>query len=273
MKKYVLLLLVVCLLGYYAHEHFGEKKTLRIGVECDYAPNNWLEDHPTDTNLPIANDPGHYAEGYDIQIAKLVAEEMNASVEVVKIGWNDLLPALKRGEIDAVFSGMLDTSSRRMDADFSETYDVARTEYTIAVNKASSYAGAEELSDFSGARIVAQKGTNLDAAIDQIDGVVHMPPVNTVSDMLKMVVENEADGTVINFDTGQTYERKYDNLKVIRFPEGKGFHLDFNGICAGVRKGNAKLLESINNALLKISSRERHRIMDRTIARAFQVLP
>ena len=53
----------------------------------------------------------------------------------------------------------------------------------------------------------------------------------------------------------------------------KGFKLDFNGICAGVRKGNTKLLEEINNALAKISKRDRQRIMDRTIARAFQILP
>ena len=273
MKKYVLLILVLCIFSFYAAEYFREKTILRIGVECDYAPNNWLEDHQTDTNLPIVNEPGHYAEGYDIQIAKLIAEEMNAVLEVKKFGWNDLMPALARREIDAVFSGMLDTEERRKTADFSDTYDVAKTEYTIVVNRASSYSNAKDLSDFSGAKLVAQRGTNLDEAIAQISGAVHMPPVNTVRDMLNMVVNNKADGTVINFDTGQTYERKYKNLKVIRFPEGKGFKLDFNGICAGVRKGNTKLLEQINNALAKISKRDRQRIMDRTIARAFQILP
>ena len=273
MKKYVLLILVLCIFSFYAAEHFREKQILRIGVECDYAPNNWLEDHQTDTNLPIVNEPGHYAEGYDIQIAKLVAEEMNAVLEVKKFGWNDLMPALARREIDAVFSGMLDTEERRKTADFSDTYDVAKTEYTIVVNRASSYSNAKDLSDFSGAKLVAQRGTNLDEAIAQISGAVHMTPVGTVREMLNMVVNNKADGTVINFDTGQTYERKYDNLKVIRFPEGKGFKLDFNGICAGVRKGNTKLLEGINNALAKISKRDRQRIMDRTISRAFQILP
>ena len=273
MKKYVLLILVLCVFSFYAAEHFREKTILRIGVECDYAPNNWLEDHQTDTNLPIVNEPGHYAEGYDIQIAKLIAEEMHAVLEVRRFNWNELLPALARREIDAIFSGMLDTEERHKTADFSQTYDVAQTEYTIVVNRASSYADAEELSDFSGAKLVAQRGTNLDEAIAQISGAVHMPPVDTVQEMLNMVVNNEADGTVINLDTGQTYERKYKNLKVIRFPEGKGFKLDFKGICAGVRKGNTKLLEEINHALAAISKRDRQRIMDRTIARAFQILP
>ena len=273
MKKYVLLILVLCIFSFYAAEHFREKTILRIGVECDYAPNNWLEDHQTDTNLPIVNEPGHYAEGYDIQIAKLIAEEMHAVLEVRRFGWNELLPALARREIDAIFSGMLDTEERHKTADFSQTYDVAKTEYTIVVNRASHYADAEELSDFSGAKLVAQRGTNLDEAIAQISGAVHMPPVDTVREMLNMVVNGEADGTVINLDTGQTYERKYKNLKVIRFSEGKGFNLDFKGICAGVRKGNTKLLEEINSALAAISKRDRQRIMDRTISRAFQILP
>ena len=273
MKKYLLLMVLVCVLGYYTHEHFAEKRVLRIGVECDYPPNNWLEDHPTDTNMPLANDPEHYAEGYDIQIAKLVAEAMNAKLEVSRIEWNDLQNALNRREIDAIFSGMLDTSERRKNAAFSDTYDISKTEYTIVVNTASPYVNAQTLGDFAGAKLVAQEGTHLDDAIGQIPGAVHMPPVKTVSDMLNMVINYQADGTVINLDTGESYERKHKNLKVIRFPADKGFKLDFNGICAGVRKNDAALLEAVNNALAKISKRDRQRIMDRTIARAFMVLP
>ena len=273
MKKYILFILILCVIGFYARGHFAEKQLLRIGVECDYAPNNWLEHSPTNTNIPIVNESGQYAEGYDIQIAKLVADELNAKLEVRKIEWNDLQPALNRREIDAIFSGMLDTQERRKNAVFSDTYDITKTEYTIIVNNDSRYSKARRLEDFSGARIVAQKGTHLDDVIDQISGVIHMPPVDTVSEMLRMVVDGEVDGTVINLDTGQTYERKHKNLSVIRFPEGKGFHLDFNGICAGVRKGDTELLENINNALAKISKRERQRVMDRTLTRALQALP
>ncbi|MBQ7219877.1 MAG: transporter substrate-binding domain-containing protein [Synergistaceae bacterium] len=272
MKKYIILLLI-CALGFFFHEYYGEKRVLRIGVECDYAPNNWQEDSPTDTNCPLVNAPGFYAEGYDIQIAKRVAEELNATLEVRKIAWNDLFDTLDRREIDAIFSGMLDSAERRKRAIFSDTYDISRTEYTIVVNRASPYASAIRLQDFAGAKLVAQKGTHLDDVIDQIDGVIHMPPVNTVTEMLFMVVNNKADGTVINLDTGQSYERKHSNLKLIRFPEGEGFHLDFNGICAGVRKGNTKLLNDINAALAKISRRERNRLMDRAVIRTLTVLP
>ena len=62
-----------------------EKTVLRIGMECDYAPNNWQEDTATDTNLPISNLSGFYAEGYDIQMSKLLAEKMDGiTVELLE---------------------------------------------------------------------------------------------------------------------------------------------------------------------------------------------
>ncbi|MBQ7155726.1 MAG: transporter substrate-binding domain-containing protein [Synergistaceae bacterium] len=273
MKKYILMLAVLGIAGFYIHEYFAEKRILRIGVECDYAPNNWEENQPSDSNFPIANHQGFYAEGYDLQIAKLVADELHANLEVKKIAWNDLPKALNSNEIDAIFSGMLDTEARRKFAAFSDVYDVVRTEYTIAVNTSSPYANSKKLNDFAGARLVAQKGTHLDDVIDQIEGVIHMPPVDTVTEMLDMVIKGEVDGTVINLDTGQSYERKHNNLRVIRFPEGEGFKLNFNGICAGVRKKDTELLNEINAALSKISKRDRRRLMDRTIARAIKALP
>ena len=53
MKKYVLLLLVIYAAGIYFHEYYDNDRVLCIGVECDYTPNNWLENEPTDTNFAI----------------------------------------------------------------------------------------------------------------------------------------------------------------------------------------------------------------------------
>jgi ABC-type amino acid transport substrate-binding protein len=47
-------------------------ETLRVGMECDYAPFNWTQAEPSDTAVPIA--AGGYVDGYDVRIAKLIAE-------------------------------------------------------------------------------------------------------------------------------------------------------------------------------------------------------
>ena len=268
MRKIILAVIVITALGYYAKvQFFAEKRILRIGVECDYPPNSWLEDTKSDTNLPVFNDPQHFVEGYDIQIARAVAEEMDAELEIHKVELNDLIPSLNRGDIDAIFSSMLDTAPRRQLIAFSDTYDPFMTEFCMAVLNTNPYAQSNSIQDFKGARVVSQEGAHLDDVIDQIEGVIHLPPAKTTTETVEMVINGEADGTVINYDTSRTYERKHRNLVVIRFPVGKGFSLDFSGACAGVRKNDKELLNEINDAVAGISRRKRQMMMGRTIIR------
>ena len=243
------------------------RPVLRVGMECDYAPNNWEEKKPSDFNAPLSNEEGAYADGYDLQIARRVAESMGATLEVKKIAWNDLLPSLIKGEIDAVFSGMLDINERRRLAAFSEPYEVSRTEYCVVVNTSSPYANARRMTDFSGAKFTGQKSTNLYSSIGQMPGAIAMPAVDTVTEMLDAVTGGKVDGIVINLDTGRSYEATYPNLKVVRFPENEGFIVGFSGICAAVRKEDTELLHRINRAIDGLTKSERQKIMDMTVSR------
>ena len=271
MKKYIVLaLLLICLPLFFLkaeEETKPSKPVLIVGSECDYVPNSWEETKPTPSNLPIANHKGYYAEGYDIQIAKIVARELGLTLEVKKIAWNDLLPSLNSGEVDAVFSSMLDTEERKKIAAFSEPYEVKKAEYGIIVDSVSPYITAKSLKDFDGARIVGEKGTKLDEVIDQLPGVIHIKPTAKVQGMIDAVLRDEADGAVIDTDTGNYYELTNKNLTMIKFSENEGFELGFTGVCAGVRKDDTELLHKINIALEKISRSERQKIMDTATSR------
>ena len=56
---------------------FACAETLRVGMECNYAPYNWTQTEASDEALPLAG--GGYADGYDVRIAKRVAEELGNS--------------------------------------------------------------------------------------------------------------------------------------------------------------------------------------------------
>ena len=43
-----------------------EDGVLTVGMECAYAPSNWQESAATDTNVPVENVAGAYAEGYQV---------------------------------------------------------------------------------------------------------------------------------------------------------------------------------------------------------------
>lgn len=272
MKKFLGVLTAVTLLfaagcGSASDGLAGDDDTVRIGCEFAYVPYNWEEDGATEYNAPIENHEGFYGDGYDVQIARLVAEAMGKEPVFVKVSFDGLMQALNNGQIDMVVSGMLDSPEHRQAADFSDTYAVTRTEYTVLVNKDSAYAGATSLEELGGASILGQRGTRLDTVIDQIPGVNHVSPVDTIPAMLDRLLKGTVDGIVINRETVTVYTSQYEELTGLTFDEGKGFELDFSGICVGVRKGDTELLEKVNAALVGISEADRTALFDAAIER------
>ena len=268
MRNFILIAVLVLAIAAYAGLHFmptSSERVLRVGVECDYTPNNWEEDHPTASNIPLINKKGYFAEGYDVQIAKLVAQSLGAKLEIQKIAWEELIPALNNNKIDAIFSGMLDNSDRRKIIAFSDVYGVQFV-YSVMVKDNSKYSKAKKLTDFEGAKFIGQKGTNLDSAIDQLTGAIHLEPVETVAQMFEKLLADEVDGIIVDSETVGMYQKMYPELIEIRFPEGKGFKFDYTGVCVGLRKQDTKLTEEINAVLKKLSRTDRERIMDSVVA-------
>lgn len=239
-----------------------EKTVLRIGMECDYAPNNWQEDTATDTNLPISNLSGFYAEGYDIQMSKLLAEKMDVDIEIVKLAWTGLIQALKEGQIDMIIAGMADTSERKESIAFSNTYSVRKTEYVLVVQSDSKYVNATSIQGFSGATVIGQINTFYDTAIDQINGVVHAPAAQDVPNMTSQLQEGLVDAIVLDEDTAESKYKGDDDYKILTFDEGKGFTIDMTGACVGIRLEDTTLLKNVNDALAQIDTATREKLME-----------
>ena len=154
-----------------------ESSQFRVGMECAYAPSNWQESAATDTNVPVENVAGAYAEGYDVQIARILADRFGKELVIVKLSWDGLIDALNQGQIDAIIAGMMDTAERRESINFSDPYK--ETIYSMMVLAGSPYENAASIQDFSGAAVLGQQGTALDDVIDQIEGVEHLSPVGS----------------------------------------------------------------------------------------------
>ena len=159
-----------------------ESNQLRVGMECAYAPSNWQGSAATDTNVPVENVAGAYAEGYDVQIARILADQLGKELVIVKLSWDGLIDALNQGQIDAIIAGMMDTAERRESINFSDPYK--ETIYSMMVLAGSPHENATSIQDFSGAAVLGQQGTALDDVIDQIEGVEHLSPVGSVPDMI-----------------------------------------------------------------------------------------
>lgn len=236
----------------------------RVGMECNYAPNNWQESEATDTNVPIENNPGFYAEGYDVQFARIIADQLGMELIIVKLDWDGLIEALNQGMIDAIIAGMMDTPERKESINFSDPYHA--TIYGMMVNKDSEYANATSIQDFSGAAVLGQKDTALDTVIDQIEGVNHVSPVPSIPDMIGRLQQGTCDALVINVENSDAYLASNPDFVVITFEDGNGFELPSQGACVGLRKSDNDLLELVNAALATVDQATRDEMWKTAVA-------
>lgn len=239
---------------------------LRVGMECAYAPSNWQESEASDTNVPVENVPGAYAEGYDVQIARIVADALGLELVIVKMDWDGLIPALNAGQIDCIIAGMMDTAQRREAINFSDPYK--ETIYAMMVNAGSAYENATSIQDFSGASVLGQRDTALDTVIDQIEGVNHLTAVASVPDMVARLQQGACDAIVINLESASVYTETNPDFVVIEFEGDNGFELPAKGSCVGVRKSDDALLALVNEALAGIDSETRLAMWDTAVANA-----
>ena len=233
---------------------------LRVGMECAYAPNNWQESEASDTNVPIENVPGAYAEGYDVQFARIIADYLGVELVIVKMDWDGLIEALNQGQIDAIIAGMADTEARKEAINFSTPYH--ETIYALMVNAGTPYENATSLADFSGASVLGQKDTALDWTIDQIPGVNHLTAVASVPDMIDRLNQGTCDAIVINLENFPGYVASHPNFVAISFPEGEGLDPGFRGACVGLRKSDDVLLSLVNEALAGVDQAQRDVMWD-----------
>ena len=72
--------------------------------------------------------------GAEIDMAKRVAKDMNINADFRVYEWEALIPALLKGEIDVIMSGMAITPARALKVNFSTSYGA--TGVSMAANKA-----------------------------------------------------------------------------------------------------------------------------------------
>ena len=240
-----------------------KQEVLRVGMECDYAPFNWTQTEKNDRTAEIKG--GGYADGYDVQIAKKIAEGLGRKLEIVKLDWASLEgPALNAGQIDLVVAGMSPLAERKETIDFSYNYYVS--DLVIVVRKDGAYANAKELADFAGAKITGQLGTFHYDVLDQIEGVNKQTAMETFPDMVVALSSGKIDGYVSERPGALSAVASNSDLTFVAFDEGKGFDYDVDevSIAVGLKKGSA-LTAQVNEVLAGISQEERDRMMEEAL--------
>ena len=101
----------------------GSNGTLKVAMECAYAPYNWTQTTDANGAVPIANaGSALYANGYDVIFAKYIAATLGMNLEVYSYEWDSLIAAVQSGAVDAIAAGMSPTAERAEQVDFTDCY-------------------------------------------------------------------------------------------------------------------------------------------------------
>ena len=238
------------------------KKVLKVGMEAAYAPFNWSQKDESNGGVLIKGSK-EYAAGYDVEIAKKIADGLDMELQVVKTDWDGLIPSLQSGAIDVVIAGMSPTEERKGTIDFSENYYTS--DYVIVVKADGPYAGAKTLADLSGAKVTGQQATTHYDVIDQIPGVNKQVAGTDFGAMRVQLQSGAIDAYVSERPEGISAEMALKNIKYI-VPE-PNFEADpsTTAIAVGLKKGS-DLTEQINKVLAEISDEARQKLMEDAIA-------
>ena len=239
----------------------SEQGTFKVGLECGYAPFNWTQ--IDDSNGAVSIDGSkEYAGGYDIEIAKKIADGLGKELVVVKTEWDGLVPALVSGKIDAIIAGMSPTEERKATIDFSDNY--YKSDLVMVVKKGGAYEKATKLADFSGAKITAQLNTFHYTVIDQIEGVHKETAMDNFPAMRVALESGVIDGYVSERPEGVSATAANPNFVMVEFEDGFVTDDSDTAIAVGLQK-DSELTSKINEILAGISEEERTTLMDNAI--------
>ncbi len=249
----MILVLTLCFTtGCGTTEASSEKKLLRVGMECAYAPFNWTQETPELSNGEEAVqifESDDYAYGYDVMMAMKLAEEMGyEGVEIHRSEWDSLGLGLEGGDFDCIIAGMSKTPEREKIYDFTDTYYIRKTVITVPAD--SKYASFTKLDDFKGVGgvVTTQLGTTWVSMLEQVPDAELGANYATTAECFMAVANGAADMTVIDQPTSESALLTNPDLVMLTLDEG-GFDDTSTNICISTTKGNDELVSEINKAL------------------------
>lgn len=238
-----------------------DENVFRVGLEAGYPPFNWTQMDDSNGGVKI-DGSAEYAGGYDVEIAKKIAEGLGKELVIVKTEWDGLVPALTSGKIDAIIAGMSPTAERKQTIDFSNNY--YKSQLVMVVKNGGQYTNAKTLADFIGAKVTGQLNTFHYSVIEQIQGVKKLEAMDNFPAMRVALESGVIDAYVSEKPEAVSAQNANSNFKMIELEDGFVTSPEDTETAVGIKKGS-ELTAKINEILSGISQEEQTEIMSNAI--------
>ena len=245
----------------------ADKKVLKVAMECAYAPYNWTQPDDSNGAVPIA-DSNEYAYGYDVMMAKKIADELGYDLQIVRLDWDSLIPAVQTGQVDCVIAGQSITKERQEAVDFTDPYYYASI--VTLVKAGGKYENATSVADLAGATCTSQQSTIwYTVCLPQIQDANILSATASAPDMLMSLEADKCDIVVTDQPTGKGALVAYPDFKMLEFGGGDDdFQVSDEDINIGIsmKKGNTALKDAINEVLATMNTDDYNTMMDEAIS-------
>jgi ABC-type amino acid transport substrate-binding protein len=170
---------------------------LRVGLTGDQPP------------LNMRNERGETV-GFEVDIVKALASSMGLQLQLVEKPFADLLPALERGDVDLVISGVSITPERNVRVAFAGPYFVSGKSI---LSKSSEIANARTIAalDQPGRIYAALSGSTSEAFVKALLPHGQLVPVPDYDTGVKQVMSGTADGLVADYPVCLLTVLRYPN--------------------------------------------------------------
>lgn len=209
-------------------ETIQKRGTIIVGLEGDWAPWSYVDENDELT-------------GYDVEVAKAIADKLGVEIQIVPGEWDGLFAGMDAGRYDMVVNGVEVTEERADKYDFSTPYAYIRTALIVRGDN-DSIKTFEDLKGKKTANSIASTYMNL---AESYGATCY--GVSTLDETLTMVLQGRVDATlnaIVSF-TDYMAQHPDSNLKVVATTE------DASNVAIPMRKGDetASLREAVNKAI------------------------
>lgn len=215
-----------------------EKEKVRMGVEGAYPPFSSVT-------------PAGELQGFDIDIARALCDQMQAECTLVQQDWDGLIPALMARKFDAILASMSITEERKQRVDFTDKY--YQTPARFVAKKGAGIEVSKEA--LSGKRVGVQRATIHDSFL-----------TDNFGDSVEIVRYGTQDEANLDLVAGRVNLLLADSIALdqglLKTPAGADFEFvgpGYNdpkwfGEGAGIalRKGDTELKDKLNQAIAAI---------------------
>ena len=136
--------------------------------------------------------------GYEVDLAKILAESMGVKLTMVELPFSELMPALQNGKVDAIMSGMTITPERNLKALFAGPYTLSGKSILTKSKVLAEISEAEE-ANLKKYKITCLKGSTSEDFVRAYMPNSEIIPVDNYDAGVDLVLNDQADALVADF--------------------------------------------------------------------------